>query len=252
MDFVALNFWSDLGDVMVRFVTESGFAAFFMGTGWKNLIMIAVACVCLYLAIGKQYEPLLLAGPDGEIVWRDLLGEVWTGCFAVTSRCKDPAAALKWVDALYSEEGALLAYAGLEGEDYTFGSNGKWAFLLPGGRTMIDICEDSVIYTGETTPGLYPASFIFSVDSEADQHVFAASERVRAVSKRVTQPYALGRKEQARAQELAAVLGEMVDSGIARFVTGELELTDDSYAAWIADMQAAGSGELAALFAQAE
>ena len=199
-----------------------------------------------------QYEPLLLAGPDGEIVWRDLLGEVWTGCFAVTSRCKDPAAALKWVDALYGEEGALLAYAGLEGEDYTFGSNGKWAFLLPGGRTMIDICEDSVIYTGETTPGLYPASFIFSVDSEADQHVFAASERVRAVSRRVTQPYALGRKEQARAQELAAVLGEMVDSGIARFVTGELELTDDSYAAWIADMQAAGSGELAALFAQAE
>jgi oxaloacetate decarboxylase beta subunit len=60
MNFVSLNFWSDLGDVLVRFVTESGFAAFFMGDGWKNLIMIAVACVCLYLAIGKKYEPLLL------------------------------------------------------------------------------------------------------------------------------------------------------------------------------------------------
>ena len=32
----------------------------------------------------------------------------------------------------------------------------------------------------------------------------------------------------------------------------ELELTDETYAAWLADMQAAGSGELAALFAQAE
>ena len=60
MNLVAMSFWTDLGDVLVRFVTESGFAAFFMGDGWKNLIMIAVACLCLYLAIGKQYEPLLL------------------------------------------------------------------------------------------------------------------------------------------------------------------------------------------------
>ena len=43
---------------------------------------------------------------------RDLLGEVWTGCFAGSSSCEDPAAALRWVDALYSEDGALLAFAG--------------------------------------------------------------------------------------------------------------------------------------------
>lgn len=60
MNLVALGFISNLGDVLVRFVTESGFAAFFQAGGWKNLIMIAVACVCLYLAIGKKYEPLLL------------------------------------------------------------------------------------------------------------------------------------------------------------------------------------------------
>lgn len=60
MNLVAMDFLSELGDVLVRFVTESGLAAFFTGDGWKNLIMIAVACVCLYLAIGKKYEPLLL------------------------------------------------------------------------------------------------------------------------------------------------------------------------------------------------
>ncbi len=60
MNLVAMDFLSDLGDVLVRFVTESGFAAFFVGDGWKYLIMIAVACLCLYLAIGKGYEPLLL------------------------------------------------------------------------------------------------------------------------------------------------------------------------------------------------
>ena len=60
MNLVAFNFWSDLGDVLLRFITESGFAAFFADGGWKNLIMIGVACVCLYLAIAKKYEPLLL------------------------------------------------------------------------------------------------------------------------------------------------------------------------------------------------
>ena len=50
-------------DSLWKLVTESGFAAFFTtGDGWKNLIMIAIACVLLYLGIKKQYEPLLMVG----------------------------------------------------------------------------------------------------------------------------------------------------------------------------------------------
>ncbi|MDD5971945.1 MAG: sodium ion-translocating decarboxylase subunit beta [Paraprevotella sp.] len=37
-----------------------GFTSFFVGTGWKNLVMLGVGCVLLYLAIKKEYEPLLL------------------------------------------------------------------------------------------------------------------------------------------------------------------------------------------------
>lgn len=39
---------------------KSGVAAFFVEGGWKNIIMIAVSCVLIYLAIVKQFEPLLL------------------------------------------------------------------------------------------------------------------------------------------------------------------------------------------------
>ena len=41
---------------------ESGFAAFFMAGGWKNLVMILIAFVLLYLGIAKKFEPLLLCG----------------------------------------------------------------------------------------------------------------------------------------------------------------------------------------------
>ena len=47
-------------DALLKFFTESGFARFFEGDNWKQFAMIAIACVLLYLAIGKKFEPLLL------------------------------------------------------------------------------------------------------------------------------------------------------------------------------------------------
>ena len=49
-------------ETLETLVMESGFAAFFADGGWKFLIMIAVACVLLYLGIVKKFEPLLLVG----------------------------------------------------------------------------------------------------------------------------------------------------------------------------------------------
>ena len=45
---------------IINFLGETGFAGFFEAGGWKNLIMIAIACLLCYLAIGKKFEPLLL------------------------------------------------------------------------------------------------------------------------------------------------------------------------------------------------
>ena len=45
---------------LVKFVETSGFGAFFAEGGWKYAAMIALACFLLYLAIKKQFEPLLL------------------------------------------------------------------------------------------------------------------------------------------------------------------------------------------------
>ncbi len=47
-------------DSVMKFVETSGFGAFFAPGGWKFAAMIALACFLLYLAIKKQFEPLLL------------------------------------------------------------------------------------------------------------------------------------------------------------------------------------------------
>ena len=47
-------------DKVQEFVQTSGFGLFFADGGWKMAVMIALACFLLYLAIKKQFEPLLL------------------------------------------------------------------------------------------------------------------------------------------------------------------------------------------------
>lgn len=51
---------NNLGDFFLGFWNSTGISAFFSDGGWKNLIMIAVACLLLYLAIWKKAEPYLL------------------------------------------------------------------------------------------------------------------------------------------------------------------------------------------------
>ena len=52
----------DVLGTLQKLALESGFAGFFMAGGWKNLIMIVIAFVLLYLGIVKKFEPLLLCG----------------------------------------------------------------------------------------------------------------------------------------------------------------------------------------------
>lgn len=49
-------FW----DIIKNFFESTGIAGFFAEGGWQNLIMIVLACVLLFLAIRKNFEPYLL------------------------------------------------------------------------------------------------------------------------------------------------------------------------------------------------
>lgn len=53
------SFFSTIGDILrdsgVGYIINN-----FMEGGWRNLVMIIIACVLLYLAIVKKFEPLLL------------------------------------------------------------------------------------------------------------------------------------------------------------------------------------------------
>jgi oxaloacetate decarboxylase beta subunit len=50
----------DIGRVMIDLWEQSGFVG--LAARWENMVMVFIACVLLYLAIVKKFEPLLLVG----------------------------------------------------------------------------------------------------------------------------------------------------------------------------------------------
>ena len=82
----------NIGEILLTLWQDSGFAALSSGLisdgGWQNLAMIIIACVLLYLAIVKQFEPLLLVGIAFGCLLTNLPGaglyhkELWDGFMA--------------------------------------------------------------------------------------------------------------------------------------------------------------------------
>ena len=78
----------NITEILLKLWNDSGFSSIISGFindgGWQNLVMIAIACVLLYLAIVKKFEPLLLCGIAFGCLLTNLPGaglyhqELWT------------------------------------------------------------------------------------------------------------------------------------------------------------------------------
>ncbi len=100
----------NIGEILLNLWNDSGFAKIINGflavNGWQNLVMLAIACVLLYLAIVKKFEPLLLCGIAFGCLLTNLPGanlynqDLWTAFMDPSS----PA---------YHSYGAILREGGL-------------------------------------------------------------------------------------------------------------------------------------------
>ncbi len=211
--------------------------------------MISLAPYTLLpIAQAEQFDALPPMVYAGKTRYRDLQGSVWRGAFAVTSACKNPAAALSWVDALYAPEGAMLAWAGMEGEDYAFVDDGTWTYAITQERTLTDLQTKSLMSGGAAMPGLMPYEFWRRIGIAGERHVMAESDKVAQVA---TLPVPLvywTNEQQAELDALQAALGPAVDRAIARFATGETELNEQTFAAFQQELDDLGAVRMTALW----
>lgn len=179
-----------------------------------------------------QYELLMPLAFDGTQAYRDLLGDVVRGTFAVTSACEDPAAMVSWVDYLYSEEGCRLMQAGLEGEEYTVNADGTWDWIDSAESVANTVLANATISEGGNTPGLCSVTFQMTYDNADTHRIITSLKALKDVSRMPYPIVYLTQEDQAKVDAIQSDLGAYAEKAMIHFVTGDETLDDDSWNAF--------------------
>lgn len=200
-------------------------------------------------AHGAQYAILPPLQYEGKQVYRNFLGPVARGTFAITSACKDPAALLQWVDYLYSEEGGRLALLGQEGVEYAFNENGTWRWLM-GADELSTAIQRATLTDGDAFPLLNPVDFQLKFEDEKTVQLVRSMLEFGQIATLPFPLVTLTQEQQDFIAPLQMQIGRYVDESLARFVIGETPLTDESWQNYLSALEEMGLSSFTAFWQQ--
>lgn len=194
-----------------------------------------------------KYQVMPPIAYNGAQIYRSFVGPVITGTFAVTSACDNVPEILKWVDSFYTEEVYILSSAGQENVDYVIDGDGTWRMTENATRNNY-FTSESLISSGTSAPGLASDGF---QRRYSDQTVAFVSDQMNIVNSLAQRPFPYYALTRSQAEEIApqqAKIGRLVDEAISRWVNGEDEISDETFAAFEAELNEAGIDEFIAFW----
>jgi len=203
------------------------------------------------LPYSSAAENYVLMGPfefEGKKVYRDLIGSVTRGTFAITSACEDPAALLRWVDYLYTEEGAIRAMVGDEDVNYYFREDGTWDWVGGAEGLGLSGLSELTVYDNGDMPWLFPLEFN---NLYFETNVGRMNDELMALQQHAVQPfptYTLTIEENEYVGQLQMELGRYVDETLARMVLGEMEINEETKAAFLNGLEERGVADMIAFW----
>ena len=196
----------------------------------------------------SNYSLLLPMEYDGKRVYRDLAGDLIRGTFAITNRCKEPEKLVRWVNTLYTEEGALMAQYGLEGKEYSFREDGLWEWNEDINTVADYLLPNSTIGTGAAFPGITPVDFQTRYsDDDARQGILELIE-LKKCSVLPMPAVTLTREDEKAIAAIQAELSPYAETAMARFVTGDVPLDDEQWALFCRNAEEKGLNEMIAIW----
>ncbi len=196
----------------------------------------------------RNYSLLLPMEYDGKQVYRDLTGDLVRGTFALTSRCKEPEKMIRWVNALYTEEGALMAEYGLEGKEYSFREDGLWEWNEDLSTIADYILPANTIGTGAAFPGITPVDFQTKYsDEEARKNIVELTE-LKKYTVLPMPAVTLTKEDEKKISAIQTELSMYAETEMARFVTGDIPLNDEEWDSFCAGVEGKGLNEMIAIW----
>lgn len=196
----------------------------------------------------KEYallEPLM---HEGKQIYRDLTGDVIRGAFAITSACKDPAALVRWVDYLYTEEGFILSEAGMEGEEFSWNDDGTWLWETTSDTLVSTVLPAATLRSGISMPGYSSIGFQQKIDDTATLQVVNSLLQLKAFDSLPYPMVYLTEEQQSRVDELIWNIGKYAEYQMVWFVVGDTELNDETWSAFCEKVKALGVDEMVSIW----
>lgn len=204
-----------------------------------------------FLVVGRDKDDhYAVLTPFQEDTYPIITG-IKVGTMAITDACENPETLLAWVDYLYSEEGGILAWMGVEGETYNIAENGKWEWILDGeyGEDIGNVRSSATIQGAQNHPSIQPA-FWFEMSPEVDaDEVYLNNERQRiaALGKVPLPMMAYSEADNAEIATYKTDLDSYMDQYLAQVCTGEMDL-ESSWDSYLETMESMGASKLAELY----
>ncbi len=175
------------------------------------------------------------------------------GAFAVTKACEHPEVAIRWIDYLFSDEGAKLAWMGIEGVSYKYNEDGTWNWITEGDESATEARARHTFNSGMTVESKLPKEW-FEVNDGTE--TVANEQRIWMVENygeclRLPTPavYLEGADEKI-VSTTATDLNQYVTQFIAQVITGEIEL-EASWAEFAATIKRMGVDQMIEIYQNA-
>lgn len=171
------------------------------------------------------------------------------GALAITDACENPEVLVAWADYLYTPEGSMVAWTGVEGKSYE---------IVDGIRRPISYTDAAEaekykgigINGGVSMPTLIkPEKFVATIDTAADPNgAYLEVERAESWDKAIDPVFLkFTEDENEEISFLKVDIDSYQDEYLAKVVTGELSL-EDSWDDYVKTMESMGVNDLIEIY----
>lgn len=191
-----------------------------------------------------SFNALMPLEYNGKQVYRDFLGYVVKGTFAITSACKEPEKLVAWVDHFYTPEGSQMALYGLEGTEYFWNEDGNWEWMADPQTVIYEIMPANTLSEGGVMPGMTEAVMQQKYGDKQTRTTIQELANFHTMTVLPVPEMTVDPETEERIASILQVLAPYVEDTLACFVCGDLKLDDENWNTFVQKAQELGLNEM--------
>lgn len=166
--------------------------------------------------------------------------------WAISTACEDPVPLLKLVEYMYSDEGQLLFNYGVKGSSYELDTNGEpqWTDLILNNPDGMNFSQATQVYAFATVPSIYDSTKENYNFSDAEWAALKTFKGMTDGAYNYPDYATLTADESAQYSVLDTDIATYAEEALLDFITGEKELTEESWGAFVSKLSEMGINEM--------